>query len=215
MIDRERIAILGGSFDPITLAHVTVLDQAASALGAVQSWVLPTRRQPLREPAHADVAARLAMAHAAVEGVARMHVVEDEAHRSGPSYTVDTLDALETAHPDVDLWWVMGAETARTILGWQRAPELLSRGRFAIVNRHGVPSLSGPDARALGFHPDRTRLLTVDSPPISSTDVRRRVADGLPVDAMVGAAVARLIDEGRLYRDGPIDPVKPASMQLP
>jgi len=195
-----RIAILGGTFDPITLAHVSILEQAASALGAGTAWLLPTSRQPLRSGARADVHSRLALVRAAVEDRDGIRVVEDEAHREGTSYTIDTLDALEHEHANAELWWVMGADAARTIQGWHRAADLLARGRFALVNRSGTEMLRYPEATRLGFRPERTRMLMVSSPAISSTEVRDRVARGEPVAHLVGERVAALIVELGLYR---------------
>jgi nicotinate-nucleotide adenylyltransferase len=200
MSKEGRIAILGGTFDPITLAHVSILVQAASALGAGTAWLVPTHTQPLRPGAHADVHSRLALVRAAVEDRDGIRVIDDEALREGTSYTIDTLDALEREHTNAELWWVMGADAARTIQGWHRAADLLARGRFALVNRSGTDTLGHPEAMRLGFRPDRTRMLMVASPLISSTDVRERVARGEPVAPLVGERVAALIMELGLYR---------------
>ena len=200
MSKEGRIAILGGTFDPITLAHVSVLEQAASALGAGTAWLVPNHKQPLRPGAHADVHSRLALVSAAVEDRDGIRILDDEALREGTSYTIDTLDALEREHANAELWWVMGADAARTIQGWHRASDLLARGRFALVNRSGTDTLGHPEAMRLGFRPDRTRMLMVSSPLISSTEVRERVARGEPIAPLVGERVAALIVELGLYR---------------
>jgi nicotinate-nucleotide adenylyltransferase len=142
------------------------------------------------------------MVRAAAEGHDGVRVLDLEARRPGPSYTIDTLDELERLHPGTRPWFILGADAARDIGQWHRAGEVLDRGSFAIVNRSGVPPLDDAEARALGFAPERTRVLHVDSPDVSATEIRRRVAAGEPVDGMLTPAVQRVIAERGLYRAG-------------
>ncbi|HXA30523.1 MAG TPA: nicotinate (nicotinamide) nucleotide adenylyltransferase [Candidatus Angelobacter sp.] len=195
----ERVVVLGGTFDPIHAGHVAILEQVRKSVDAGEAWLLPTALPPHRGPSLASVEDRLAMARAAVAGHASVRVADDEARRGGPSYTIDTLDELERAHPGVEFWLTLGADAARDIGGWYRAADLLARARFVLVNRTGVPPLGDAEARALGFDPARTRLIHVDSPPVSATEIRRRVAAGEPLDDMVSPAVARIISQRRLY----------------
>ena len=195
------VVVLGGTFDPIHAGHLAILDQVRRSVDADEAWLVPTALPPHRRPAHASVDDRVAMVHAAAEGVSGVRVVEDEARREGPSYTIDTLDALERLHPEVQLWLTLGADAAREIGGWHRVAELLGRARFVLVNRTGVPPLDAAEATALGFDPERTRLIHVDSPPVSATEIRRRVAAREPVAGMVPPAVERLIQARSLYRE--------------
>jgi nicotinate-nucleotide adenylyltransferase len=196
----RRVAVLGGTFDPIHAGHLAILEQVRRSVDADEAWLLPTALPPHRRPAHASVDDRLAMTHAAAAGHPRVRVVEDEARRDGPSYTIDTLDELERAHPGVQFWFTLGADAAREVGAWHRAVELLGRARFVLVNRTGVPPLDDAEARALGFDPSRTRLIHVASPPVSATEIRRRVAAGESIEGMVAAAVARIIVDRSLYR---------------
>jgi nicotinate-nucleotide adenylyltransferase len=195
------VAVLGGTFDPVHAGHLAVLDQVRSSVDADEAWLLPTNLPGHRRPAGASVEDRLAMVRAAAEGHAGVRVADLEARRPGPSYTVDTLDELERAFPEVQFWLVLGADAARDIAAWHRAAEVLARARFVLVNRTGVPQLEEEEARALGFDPERTRLIHVSSPPVSATEIRRRVAAGQPIEGMVAPAVARFIAERGLYRN--------------
>jgi nicotinate-nucleotide adenylyltransferase len=194
------VAVLGGTFDPVHLGHLAILEQVRRSVGAGEAWLLPTNLPGHRDPALASVDDRLAMVRAAAEGHAGVRVVDVEARRQGPSFTVDTLDELERDHPGVQFWLVLGADAARDIARWHRAAEVLARARFVLVNRTGVPPLGDEEAATLGFDPGRTRLIHVDSPPLSATEIRRRVAAGEGVEGMVGPAVARIIAERGLYR---------------
>jgi nicotinate-nucleotide adenylyltransferase len=195
------VVVLGGTFDPIHAGHLAILDQVRRSVDADEAWLLPTALPPHRRPAHGSVDDRVAMVRAAAEGLPGVRVVEDEARRDGPSYTIDTLDELERLHPRVQLWLTLGADAAREIGGWHRVAELLGRARFVLVNRTGVPPLDAAEAAALGFDPQRTRLIHVVSPPVSATEIRRRVAAREPVAGMVPLAVERLIQARSLYRE--------------
>lgn len=196
------VAVLGGTFDPIHAGHLAILEQVRRSVDADEAWLLPTNLPGHRRPARASVEDRVAMVEAAAAGRAGVRAVDLEARRRGPSYTIDTLDELERAHPGVQFWLVLGADAARDIAAWHRAAEVLARARFVLVNRTGVPPLTEAEARALGFDPDRTRLIHVDSPPVSATEIRSRVAAGRSVEGMVAPAVARIIAERGLYRSG-------------
>lgn len=195
----HRVAVLGGSFDPVHLGHLSVLEQVRERIGADQGWLLPTGRQPLRSVLIASVDDRLAMATAAVLGRPGLRVVDDEARRLGTSYTIDTLERWEQENPTLEVWWILGADAARSVRSWHRADELLARARVVIVNRTGVAPVGEAEADTLGFVRDRRRLISVDSPLLSATEVRHRAAAGSPLDDLVGSAVARLIERRHLY----------------
>ena len=196
----RRVVALGGTFDPIHAGHLAILLQVRAALGAGEAWLLPTALPPHRRPAHAPAADRLALTEAAAAAEEGVRVLDVEMRRPGPSYTIDTLDELERLHPGVEVWFLLGADAARDIRHWHRAAELLARARFVLVNRSGVPALDDAEARALGFDPQRTRVLHVDSPAVSATEVRRRVVAGESITGMVPPQVERMIAARGLYR---------------
>jgi len=202
-MDAPRVVVvLGGTFDPIHAGHLAILEQVRRSVAADEAWLVPTATPPHRRPALASVGDRLDMVRAAALGHPGVRVVDDEVRRGGPSYTVDTLDELERRHPGVEFWLTLGADAARDIGGWHRAADLLARARFVLVNRTGVPALDEAEARRLGFDAARTRLIHVDSPPVSATEIRGRVAAGVPLDDLVSPAVARIIAQRGLYGAG-------------
>lgn len=197
--------VLGGTFDPIHAGHLAILDQVRHAVGAGEAWLVPTATPPHRRPTHAGAADRLAMVEAAAAGLPGVRVLDLEIRREGLSYTIDTLDELERLHPGVEIWFTLGADAAREVHTWHRAAELLARARFVVVNRSGVPPVDETEARRLGFDPARTRLVHLDSPPVSATEIRRRAAAGESLAGLVPDAVARMIAARGLYvprRDG-------------
>lgn len=196
------VAVLGGTFDPIHVGHVAVLEQVRRAVDADEGWLLPTATPPHRRPTHASAADRLAMARAAAAGHRGVRVVDVEVGRGGLSYTIDTVDELARLHPQTTVWFILGADAAREVHTWHRASELLARAHFAVVNRTGVAPLDDAEVRALGFDPARTVLLHVVSPPVSATEIRRRAAAGESLAGLVPEGVAELIAARGLYVDG-------------
>jgi nicotinate-nucleotide adenylyltransferase len=198
----RSVVALGGTFDPIHAGHLAILEQVARAVGADEAWLIPTATPPHRRPAHASASDRLDMARAAAEGVPGLRVLDLEVRRPGLSYTVDTLDELASQYPGTRVWLVLGADAAREVGRWHRAAEVLQRAWLVVVNRSGVAPLGEAEVAALGLDSARTRLVSVDSPPVSATEIRRRVGAGESIAGLVPEAVARLIAERGLYLDG-------------
>jgi nicotinate-nucleotide adenylyltransferase len=196
----SRVAVFGGTFDPFHLGHLAVAEQAREGVLADETWVVPAGVPPHRGPAHAGAADRLAMCRAAIEGRPRITVVDLELRRPGPSYTVDTMHDLAAAHPEVQLWVVLGADAAREMASWHGSSELLTAYHFVLVNRAGEALIHHAEAIGLGYRPERTRVVGIESPDISATEIRRRVAAGEALDGLVSPAVAAFIAARRLYR---------------
>jgi nicotinate-nucleotide adenylyltransferase len=196
----RRVVVLGGTFDPVHLGHLAAAEQARDLLGADEAWLVPTGQPPHRPQAMAPAEDRLAMLRAAVAGRERLRVLDNEVCRPGPSYTVDTLDELAAEHPATEVWLALGTDAAREIGAWHRRDEVLRRARFLLLNRGGVGEVDAAEAARLGFDPRRTRIVHIDSPPISATEVRRRAAEGGGTEGLVPEPVARLIAERGLYR---------------
>lgn len=204
MAPPRRVVLLGGTFDPLHSGHLAVADQVAAALGAEQIWLIPTNLPPHRPAPEAGVDDRLAMVGAAAQARTDLVVIDAEARRPGVSYTVDTLQELAQRHGDLEMWFLLGADAAREIGSWRASTRLLAANRFAIVNREGVDEMTDAEAAGLGFDPARTRLLRIDSPPISATDIRRRVREGRSIAGLVPQPVASVIATRGLYRAAPV-----------
>ncbi|MGO8687115.1 MAG: nicotinate (nicotinamide) nucleotide adenylyltransferase [Candidatus Dormibacteria bacterium] len=196
----SRVAVFGGTFDPFHLGHLAVAEQARDGVLADETWVVPAGLPPLHGTVVASSADRLAMCRAGVEGRPRIAILDLELRRDGPSYTVDTMRDLAAAEPATQLWVVLGADAARQTPSWHDSEELLSRYHFVLVNRAGEAPIHHPEAIGLGFHPERTRVVGIDSPDVSATEIRRRVLAGEPLEGLVSPAVAAIIAERGLYR---------------
>jgi nicotinate-nucleotide adenylyltransferase len=195
-----RVAVFGGTFDPFHLGHLAVAEQARDGVLADETWVVPAGVPPHRGPVAARAADRLAMCRAGIQGRSRIAVLDLELRRDGPSYTLDTMRDLAAQHAGVQLWVVLGADAARQTSSWHGAAELLGGYHFVLVNRAGEAVIHHAEAIGLGFRPERTRVVGIDSPDVSATEIRRRVVAGESLDGLVSPAVAAIIEERGLYR---------------
>jgi nicotinate-nucleotide adenylyltransferase len=203
MTERRRVAVLGGTFDPVHEGHVALVTAARDAIGAREAWLLPARRPPLRDDPVAPAQLRLAMLEAAARTASGLRVEDIELRRPGTSYTIDTLEALRASRPEVEPWWVMGSDAVRHIHEWHRSADVLAVLRAVVVQRAGCAAFDVAAAVSLGLEPSRTMVLDVSIPDVSASDVRRRVADGEPITGLVAAAVADIIAASGLYRSTP------------
>jgi nicotinate-nucleotide adenylyltransferase len=185
------VGLLGGSFDPIHHGHLIVARVAAEALALDQVRFVVAREQPFKAGRHrapaADRAVMLELALAGSEGFA---VERAELERPGPSYTVDTLEALKAREPDTDFSVLLGADAAAELPAWHRAADLPGLARIVVFARPGAPVPPSPLIAA---------TIEVPAIDISATQIRRRVQAGLPVRYWVPDAVAEYIDRHRLY----------------
>lgn len=163
---------------------------------------------PMGEAPHREIAddpgkeVRLELCEAAVDGDERMEVSRLEVEREGPSYTVDTLEALTKERPDDELVWILGGDQAAKLRSWREPDRVLELATIAATER-GAWRRAGIFVEAAHMR-HSARLVFFEMPPVglSSTMIRRRVARGQPVRYLVPDAVAELIEERRLYRAG-------------
>jgi nicotinate-nucleotide adenylyltransferase len=194
------VLVFGGTFDPVHNGHLAIARQARVAAGAQAVWFVPAALAPLRDPPVGTPGERFDLLAAAVDGEPGLAVLNVAIRRGGVSYTADTMDALHGEYPGFDLAVLIGADVARTIAAWERAEDLLHRERFVVVNRTGPPPIAATELHELGFSPERTQLLSVESPDISASEVRRRCGRGERLDGLLPDEVAALIEAKGMYR---------------
>lgn len=166
-----RIGLLGGTFDPPHIGHLIAAEEARVSLGLDQVRLLvagdPWMKATTSPPAH-----RVAMAEIAVADHPALLVDDREIHRQGPTYTADTLKELRDHNPRHEFVFLLGADAAAKLPDWKRAEEALARARFVALTRPGY-DLDREDPLLWAVE-----TLKVPSIQISSTDLRRRFANG-------------------------------------
>jgi nicotinate-nucleotide adenylyltransferase len=213
--DLQSVGILGGTFNPPHLGHLATACHARDELGLELVLLMPSHTPPHKPTADPGGEHRLRMCRLLVKDVGRLAACPLEIERRGPSYTVDTLKVIRASHPDAELTFIVGADTASTLPAWREPAKLLELADLAVAARAGtarrevldaVAPLTRARARA-GSRPGRepvaagrVRFLEAPVIEISSSMARERVARGEPIDDLVGPAVARYVTEHGLYR---------------
>jgi nicotinate-nucleotide adenylyltransferase len=190
-----RTGLLGGTFDPVHVAHVALARAALQALQLDEVRWIPAG-QPWQKTRQVTAAHhREAMVRLAIADEPRFMLDRIELERSGPSYTLDTVKALSAAHPNTEWVLIVGADQYASLHTWVDWRELLGRVTLAVANRPGAPPAVHPEV--LAFPHRAVPLPMLD---ISSTDVRQLAQSGADIGALVPPEVARYIETHRLYR---------------
>lgn len=198
----SKIGVFGGSFDPVHLGHISLAKDALVQGGLNQVIFMPVHRQPFKlELSLSSDYDRLSMLKEAVSGEPELAVSDWETKNKGISYTYLTLRALKEQHPDAEFYFITGTDTFLKIHLWKNAAELLSENNFLVGHRPGYREMelqSQVNRLADAF---RTQIVVINNKrlDISSTAIRKLVADGDSISHLVPAGVERYIKEHGLY----------------
>lgn len=192
-----KIGLMGGTFDPIHHGHLLAAEEVRHALGLDKVLFVPAGN-PWQKDGTAVTPGeqRLEMTKLATDDNPSFDVSRVELDREGPTYTIDTLRAVREQQPDDELFFITGADAISQILTWKDPSEVLDLATFVAVTR---PGHRLDDQRWMGAD-DRVVVLEIPALAISSTDVRRRVAEGRPIRYLVPDVVAGYIEDHGLYR---------------
>jgi nicotinate-nucleotide adenylyltransferase len=197
---RRQAAIFGGSFDPVHDAHLALAHSALAALGLDEVRWVPAGRPWQKARALTPAIHRVAMLQLALAGEPRFVLDRIELVREGPSYTLDTVNALREAEPGTAWTLLIGQDQYAGLHTWRGWQELLGLVTLAVANRPaaaGAAAQPPQPAPEVLRHPHRVVPLPMLD--ISATDIRARVAAGRDVSSLVPAGVAGYIARHGLY----------------
>ncbi len=193
-----RVAIFGGSFDPVHRAHVALAGLALRELALDELCWVPAG-QPWQKARELTPAVhREAMVRLAIAGEPRFTLSRCELERDGPSFTLDTVRLLQAARPGVRWVLVIGQDQYAGLHTWHGWQDLLALVTVAVANRPDAPLTADP--QVLRAPHEAVALPMMD---VSSTDIRSRIAHGERIDDLVPETVASYIELHGLYRNTP------------
>jgi nicotinate-nucleotide adenylyltransferase len=199
----KKVGVLGGTFDPIHNGHLAIAEEVREAIGLLEVIFIPAGQPWMKANKQITPANhRLEMTRLAIEGKPYFKLSALETDNPDPTYTVDTLEILKGEFGGrALLYFIMSWETLEELPRWKEPDRLIQLCRLVVTPRAGFP------------HPDMTvlqdkipglaeRAILLEKPvlDISATDIRKKLAKGLPVSGMVPEKVERYIKENGLYR---------------
>ncbi|MDT8436074.1 MAG: nicotinate (nicotinamide) nucleotide adenylyltransferase [Gemmatimonadota bacterium] len=201
MTPAARIGVFGGAFDPPHVGHVIVAQEAVELLGLDRLLVVPTARPPHRD-VYAKAAERLEVTRLAFAPDRRFEVSDIELRRDGPSWTVDTLEAVGAERRPAELTLIMGVDQYRAFRSWRDPRRIASLARLAVLARRGEEPDADPEFPC--------RVLPVTRVDVSSTLVRRRISEGRSIRWLVPEDIRgrvleiwkRNVNSGEVHGDG-------------
>ncbi len=192
-MNRQKVAIFGGSFDPIHNGHLALAAEVLSRGLAREVWFMVTPQNPHKQGcALSDESLRLQMVQLAVDGKAGMAACDFEFALPRPSYTFNTLAALEEAFPEKEFLLLIGADNWRKFDSWYKGEEILSKYGIIVYPR-------GDEAGPL--LPPGVQWLPATLYDVSSTMLRAAVAAGEDITSFVPHSVSLFIKEKKMYRN--------------
>ena len=190
----RRIALFGGSFDPVHSAHLWIAFNALEACRLDQLFFVPAAQSPFKPDRHpAGDHRRLAMLRLALAGQTRFSIDDRELSRGGVSYSIETVRAYRDLYPEAELFYLIGADHIAALHKWRDAEELARQVTFVSAARPGAAAKPKPPA---GF---RLRLLEGPSIDLSSSQLRERIRDRRAWKAFTPELVASYIENHGLY----------------
>ena len=197
-----RVGIYGGTFSPVHNGHVAAAKAFMEQMWLDILYVIPTGVTPHKDmKGDATAADRLEMCRLAFAGMEGVIVSDLEMRREGKSYTVDTL--RELYDPNGRLFLLMGTDMLLTLDGWREPEEIFRLCYPVYIRRESDAGLDAAIVEKIKTYQETygkvVRRIVTPALELSSTDVRRAVADGFPIDGAVPSAVAAYIRTHHLY----------------
>jgi len=185
----KKIAIYGGTFDPVHHAHLILAREAIETLDLDKVILVPAAISPLKKAAPvASGEVRLAMLRAAITGEPEFEVDDCELLRPPPSYTIDTVEDIRQRECDAAIYCLIGEDNIEQLPRWHRFAELEKTVRFVVLDRSGK-------------QPSHSYQLIHRRIDISATEIRRRVGQNESIRYLVPDSVEEIIQREKLYRE--------------
>jgi nicotinate-nucleotide adenylyltransferase len=191
-----KIGIMGGTFDPLHIGHLLAAESARDSYQLDEVWFMPSHIPPHKDKAGATGEERLSMVSEAIKDHSSFRTLDIEVRRGGVSYTINTIEELKATYPELDFYFIIGADMVNYLPNWDRIEELSELLTFIGVGRPGSPL----DLNALPSYL-QSKVLLADMPlvDISSSDIREKAETGHSIRYMVPERVYDFIIRSGIY----------------
>lgn len=200
----KSLGILGGTFDPIHFGHLVAAEFVRDACRLERIIFIPAARPPHKDLDHVlDSRHRYNMVESAIEDNPDFAVSAMELERQGLSYTVETITSCRQLYPAAKIYFILGIDALLLINTWKDVPRLVKLCSFIVVTRPGY-HLDRDQECFQGLPPalwENMTLIPIPGLSISSSEIRRRVAEGKTIKYLVPAPVEEYIHANNLYHD--------------
>lgn len=202
MVEKRRIGIIGGTFNPIHLGHLMIAEVARESFHLEKVIFVPARIPPHKHNDVIDAKHRYAMTAAAVADNPYFEISDVEMRREGPSYTIDTIHYFKKIYGDsVSFYFIAGTDTIRDLPNWKFIDELLEYCHFIGAMRPDGSQVVDTTLDLLGSKAkNRIHLMNVPEMKLSATYLRDRLRHGLTVRYMLPKCVVQYIEKYDIYR---------------
>lgn len=201
---RKKTGILGGTFNPVHNGHLLLAEYALNELELDEVWFIPTGVSYLKaKDLLATGTDRLHMVEAAIENNSFFSVKDIEILRAGYTYTYETLEQLRTEYADREFYFITGADCLKKIDQWKN-PQRIFQSCILVAATRGetkIEELEPVKQKLETAYHARIILLPFFSLSISSSEIRRRIAQGKSIRYLVPDQVLQYIEEKGLYRE--------------
>ncbi|UFT97843.1 nicotinate-nucleotide adenylyltransferase [Radiobacillus kanasensis] len=185
----KKVGLLGGTFDPPHFGHLLIAEEVYQTLGLDEVWFIPSYEPPHKQKATTESKHRVDMVKTAIQDNDHFHVNLIEVNRTGKSYSIDTIKNLKEEHPNIDFYFIIGADMVEYLPKWVQIEELVKLIQFVGVKR-----------KEYELETDYP-IMEVNTPEfaVSSSMIRQRLQKGLSAKYLLPDPVIQWIKEYKLY----------------
>lgn len=201
-----RIGIMGGTFDPIHNGHLLLAEYAYLEKKLDEVWFLPNGNPPhkLKDNIESDIVHRTEMVKAAITGKCYFKIELYELNRKTVSYSYQTMEHFKEAYPEHTFYFIVGADSLFSLEQWKHPERLIKVCHLLAAYRGELNTKNemNKEIEALNakYHTN-IALLKMPAFEVSSSEIRKRVKEGVPINGLVPVKVAAYINEHQLFKD--------------
>ena len=195
------IGLFGGTFDPVHNGHLQVATKVCEEMNLDEIVMVPAGYPYMKNDVLTSPENRLRMVELALDGLPKLSVSDTEIRRCGPSYTADTFRELQALRPNEEISVIMGMDAVLSIPRWDNPEEFIDLCKIIAITRPNHQAIEMSKLYEQYENADIS-ILPIETPDISSTEIRERVAEGREFQHMVPKKVAEFITDNKVYLSG-------------